>query len=123
MTKQPKKNKQKTCNLDSQIQTELKKMVLLLEIFELVTEELIDLTMVQCNLYLQKKRRYSLCLQKKLTDLQGINYIMTIIKLLTYAEYWQLENLVKNTGIFFADHTCNNKVDRAYCIVRPVIDC
>ena len=40
-------------------------MVMLLEIFELVTEELIDLTMVQCNLYLQKKQRYSLCLQKR----------------------------------------------------------
>ena len=39
-------------------------MVLLLEIFEIVTEELIDLTMAQCNLYLHKKRRYFLCLQK-----------------------------------------------------------
>ena len=25
---------------------------------------------------------------------------MTVIKLLTYAEFWQLKNPVKNTGIF-----------------------
>ena len=78
------------------MQTELNKMVLILEIFELVTffEELIDFTMVQCHLYLQKKRRYSLCLQQR--DFQRINYLMRIVKLSKLAEIRRIENLVKS---------------------------
>ena len=60
-----------------------------MEIFELVTglEELIDLIIVQTNLYAQLKWRNFTIDNNELKAFLGINYIMAINRLPTIAEY------------------------------------
>ena len=58
-----------------------------MKIFELATgiEELIDLIVVQTNLYAQQKGRNFTVYNNELKAFLGINYIMAIHKLITIA--------------------------------------
>ena len=72
-----------------------------MEIFELVTglEELIDLIIVQTNLYAQQKGRKFTVDNNELKAFLRINYIMAINKSLTMAESWRVDNLIGNDVI------------------------
>ena len=125
--------------LPTYLQVELKEIVSPLEIFEWVTglEELIDLIVVQTNLYAQQKGRNFTVDNNELKAFLGINYIMAINKLQAIAEYWRVDNLIgniviQNTMIWncfceildnrhFADNSYDEKTDRGFKIA-PVID-
>ena len=100
-----------------------------MEIFELVTglEELIDLIVVQTNLYAQQKGRSFTIDNNELKAFLWINYIMAINKLPTIAEYWRVDNRIGNNviqnamirnrfcetlqNLLFADNTEDDKTD------------
>ena len=110
-----------------------------MEIFELATgiEELIDLIVVQTNLYAQQKGRNFSVDNNELKAFLGINYIMAIHKLITIAEYWRVDNyfgnnVIQNTiirnrfceilqNLHFAGNMYDDKTDKGFK-VRPVID-
>ena len=101
-----------------------------MEIFELVPglEELIDLIVVQTNIYAQQKGRNFTVGNNELTAFLVINYIMVINKLPTTAEYLRVNNLIGNNVIqntmirnrlceilqclHFADNTHDDKTDK-----------
>ena len=72
-----------------------------MDIFELVTgpEQLIDLTVVQTNFYAQQTGRNFTVDNNELKAFLWINYIMTINKLPTIAEYWRVDNQTGNKAI------------------------
>ena len=76
-TKKAKANKQEPCALIPEIQAEVKEIVPHMEIFELVAglEELINLTVVQTNLYVQQKGRNFTVDNNELEAFLGINFI------------------------------------------------
>ena len=88
--KKAKTNKQEPIALTPEIQAELNEIVSPMEIFELVTglEELIDLLVVQTNLYAQQKWRNFTVDNNELKAFLEINYIMAINKLPTIAKCW-----------------------------------
>ena len=91
--KNAKANKQEPCALILEIQAQLNEIVSPLEIFEWVTgfEELIDLIVVQTNLYAQQKGRIFTVDNNELKAFIEINYIMAINKLPTIAENWRVK--------------------------------
>ena len=99
--KRRKLTKKKPFALIPEIQSELNKIVSLMDIFELVSgpEELIDLTVVQTNFYAQQTGRNFTVDNNQLKAFLWINYIMTINKLPTIAEYWRVDNLTGNNVI------------------------
>ena len=138
-TKKAKANKQEPCALIPEIQAELSEIVSPMKVFELVTgfEELINLTVVQTNLYAQQKGRNFTVDNNELKAFPRIKYIMAINKLPTIAEYRRVDNLIENNviqntmtrnrfceifqNLHFADNTYDHKTDRGFK-VRPVID-
>ena len=72
-----------------------------IEIFELVTglKGLIELIVVETNLYAQQKERNFTVDNNELKAFLRINYIMAINKSLTMAEYWRVDNLIGNDVI------------------------
>ena len=69
-----------------------------MENFELVTglEELIDLIVVQTNLYRQQKERNFIVYNNELKAFLEINYIKEINKLPTIVGYWRVNNMNQN---------------------------
>ena len=110
-----------------------------MEIFESVTglEELINLIVVQTNLYAKQKGGNFTVDNNELKASLGINYIMAINKLPTIAKYWRVgdligNNVVQNTmiqncfceilqNLHFADNMYDDETDSSFK-VRPVID-
>ena len=72
-----------------------------IKIFELVTglKELIELIVVETDLYAQQKGRNFTVDNNELKAFLRINYIMAINKSLTMAEYWRVDNLIGNDVI------------------------
>ena len=79
----------------------LNEIVSPMEIFELVTgfEELINLIIVQTNLYPQQKERNFTVDNNELKSFLRINFIMTINKSPTIEKYWRVDNLIGNNVI------------------------
>ena len=100
-TKKAKVHKKEPFALIPEIQSELHEIVSPMDIFELVTgpEQLIDLTVVQTNFYAQQTGRNFTVDNNELKAFLWINYIMTINKLPTIAEYWRVDNLTGNNVI------------------------
>ena len=72
-----------------------------IKIFELVTglKELIELIVVETDLYAQQKGRNFTVDNNELKAFLRINYIMAINKLPTIAKYWRVDNLIGNNVI------------------------
>ena len=88
-TKKVKVTKQEECHLVPEIQPNLNETVSPIEIFSLVTglEELLELIVEQSNLYAHQNGRNFTVTKEELKAFLGINFIMTINKLPTIAEY------------------------------------
>ena len=100
-------------------------------------EELLEWIVEQSNLYAHQNGRNFTVTKEELKAFPCINFIMTINKLPTIAEYWKADNLIGNNGIqntmirnrfceilqnlHFADNRMDDKTDTVYKM-RPVID-
>ena len=88
-TKKEKVTKQEVCHLVPEIQPNLSETVSAIEIFSLMTslEELLDLIVGQSNVYAHQNGRNFTVTKEELKAFPGINFVMTINKLPTFAEY------------------------------------
>ena len=100
-TKKVKVTKQEECHLVPEIQPDLNETVSPIEIFPLVTglEELLEWIVEQSNLYAHQNGRNFTVTEEQLKASSYINFVMTINKLSTIAEYWGVDNLIGNNGI------------------------
>ena len=100
-TKKVRVTKQEECHLVPEIQPDLNETVSPIEIFPLVTglEELLEWIVEQSNLYAHQNGRNFTVTEEQLKASSYINFVMTINKLSTIAEYWRVHNLIGNNGI------------------------
>ena len=127
------------CHLMPEIQPNLNEKVPPIEIFSLVTslEQLLELIVKQSNLYTHQNGRNFTVTKEELKAFLEINFVMTINKLPTIAEYWRVDTLIGNDGIqntmiqngfceilqnlHFGDNKNDHKTDKAFKM-RPAID-
>ena len=100
-------------------------------------EELLELIVEQSNLYAHQNGRKFTVTKEELKAFLGINFVMTINKLPTIAEYWRVDSPIGNDGIQntmirnrfckilqnlqFAHNRKDDKTDKAFKM-RPVMD-
>ena len=110
-TKKVKVTKQQELDLALEIQPNLNETVLPIEMFYLMTdlEELLELIVEQSYLYAHQNVRNFTVTNKELNTFLGINFVMTMNKLSTTAEYWRVDNLIGNDGIQ------NTKIRNCFC--------
>ena len=84
-----------------EIQPNLNETVYPIEIFSLMTglEELLELIVKQSKLYAHQNGRNFTVTKEEHKAFLGINFVMTINKLPTNAEYWRVDNLIGNYDI------------------------
>ena len=115
-TKKVKVTKQQELDLALEIQPNLNETVLPIEMFYLMTdlEELLELIVEQSYLYAHQNVRNFTVTNKELNTFLGINFVMTMNKLSTTAEYWRVDNLIGNDGIQ------NTKIRNCFCEIFKI---
>ena len=99
-TKKVKVTKQEECHLVPEVQPNLNETVPP-EIFSLVTrlEELLELIVEKSNLLAHQNGRNFIVTEEELKAFLGTNFVISINKSPTIAEYWRIDNLIGNDGI------------------------
>ena len=99
-TKKVKVTKQEECHLVPEVQPNLNETVPS-EIFSLVTrlEELLELIVEKSNLLAHQNGRNFIVTEEELKAFLGTNFVISINKSPTIAEYWRIDNLIGNDGI------------------------
>ena len=84
-----------------EIQPKLNETVSLIEIFPLVTDldELLELIVEQSKLYAHQNGRNVAFAKEEMKEFLGIKFVMAINQAPIIAEYWRVDNLIRNDGI------------------------